>query len=343
MSSLNIDKKQILFDYCIGLTTKEQSEKAHELITENKEAAILYSKMKAVFMPLEIAGIENCPEDLVEKTFLRINNLTSPNKGLNELLKAEQNKKTPIKIGFLSNFSEVAGIAAAILLITGILVPTFGYARQRYWRQQCGMGMKEIFSGFRNYMSDHDNRPPSVARADGANWWKIGNEKESNTGHMYLLVTKEYVRPEKFICPSKKNWNRPAKDSVKFKSFMVNYKNYRDFPDRRCVTYSFPIVCQKPSGKLSCRKALMADSNPIFEQLPEDQSQTFYIELKKEQLHVNSNNHKNRGQNVLFGDGRVEFLKTRQISTDDLFTLQDTDVYKGNEIPSCSTDQFLAP
>jgi prepilin-type processing-associated H-X9-DG protein len=87
----------------------------------------------------------------------------------------------------------------------------------------------------------------------------------------------------------------------------------------------------------------MGDRNPIFETLPSDYSVTITIELKKELLEANSSNHNKRGQNILFGDGRVEFKKKPQIGLDDIFALQDTDVYQGNETPSCTTDIFLAP
>ena len=51
------------------------------------------------------------------------------------------------------------------------------------------------------------------------------------------------------------------------------------------------------------------------------------------------------GTECLFGDGHIEFLKSRFIgfSEDDIYTLQDTDVYQGCEVPSCETDFFLAP
>ncbi len=99
------------------------------------------------------------------------------------------------------------------------------------------------------------------------------------------------------------------------------------------------------NGRLLCRKVLMADMSPLFEKLPDDHSKSFKLHLNPELLILNSINHKRRGQNVLFGDGRVEFLKTRHtgISKDDIFTLQDTDIYQGYEVPSCATDSFLAP
>ena len=148
MSSVNNDKKQLLFDYCIGIASREQSERASQLINQNEEASILYSKMKAALMPLDNIGIQNCPDDLVERTLFRIRNIPNPNRELTELLKAEQNKKAPIKIGFLRNLTEVAVIAAALLFITGILVPTFGYARNKYWQQQCASSIGDIFDGY---------------------------------------------------------------------------------------------------------------------------------------------------------------------------------------------------
>jgi prepilin-type processing-associated H-X9-DG protein len=118
----------------------------------------------------------------------------------------------------------------------------------------------------------------------------------------------------------------------------------KDFPSRRYVTYSFQINCHRiQNGELLCKKVIMADWNPLFERLPEDFSKEFSLRVNKELLTLNSVNHNRRGQNVLFGDGSVKFLKKRLIGTDDIFTLQDTDVYYGCESPSCETDFFLAP
>ena len=46
-----------------------------------------------------------------------------------------------------------------------------------------------------------------------------------------------------------------------------------------------------------------------------------------------SMNHNRQGQNVLFSDGQVEFLKTRHIGIlqDDIFTVQNIVEYRGNE------------
>ncbi|MHC4185699.1 MAG: hypothetical protein ACYSR4_07170, partial [Planctomycetota bacterium] len=70
--------------------------------------------------------------------------------------------------------------------------------------------------------------------------------------------------------------------------------------------------------------------------------------LNDELLTRNSSNHNRRGQNVLFCDGSIMFIKERHtdISQDDIFTLQNMHAgseIRGHELPSCVTDAFLAP
>jgi len=212
----------------------------------------------------------------------------------------------------------------------------------RSLRQRCQMQMGSVFQGLRNYISDYDDQTPAVASIAGAPWWKLGDqgrENHSNTRNVYLLSKGEYVELNNFVCPS-------CKGEVPLKLTDSQIKRLKDFPSRRYVTYSFQINCRKTaSGKLLCRKVIMADTNPLFEKLPEDFSKQFRLQLTRALLTLNSINHNRRGQNVLFGDGHIEFLKNRSIgiSEDDIYTLQDTDVYQGCEVPSCETDFFLAP
>jgi len=105
-------------------------------------------------------------------------------------------------------------------------------------------------------------------------------------------------------------------------------------------------MCSKPrKGYTAPQKPLIADLSPLFERLPNDYSKPFKLQLDADLLSINSNNHNRRGQNVLFRDGSVDFMKRRDIGIqqDDIFTLRDTRVYHGCEVPSCETDDFLAP
>jgi hypothetical protein len=343
MNRLNKEQKQLLIDYCIGLTSEQENAEAQALINSNEEAAKIHAKFKVALSPLDSLELEDCPDELVERTILQANNLRDLGQHqLEQLLATEQTKKVTTKISFWRNFSEVAAVAAAIMLIVGVLVPAMSASRQKSWRQRCQRQMGSIFRGISDYISDNDGRLPAVATAVGAPWWKVGyqgEENQSNTRHVYLLAKNDYVDMNNFVCPGSK-----GEKPVKLTDSQI--KKLKDFPGREHITYSFQIRCRtKAGGKLMCRKALMADWNPLFEQLPEDFSRQLRLRLNRKLLTLNSVNHDRRGQNVLFGDGCVRFLKTRfiGISEDDIYTLQDTDIYRGSEVPSCETDFFLAP
>jgi prepilin-type processing-associated H-X9-DG protein len=338
MKPLNSEQKQLLFDYCIGLTSPEQNSQAEALISSNEEADKIHSKLKATFAPLNSIEPESCPDALAERTVWRLKSLANSSQDrLQQLLASEQTRETAAKKSQWLGLGRKLATAAVFMIAGSILITSFravsSYARHHSQLQQCQMQQSSIFQGLKNYISDHDC-PPTVATAEGAPWYKLGDqssENHSNTRRPYLLVKGGYVESRCFICPT------CSKDEI---------RTYKDFPDRRYITYSFQISCRGVGdSKLLFRKVLMADLSPLFEKLPKDFDKPLKLRLNLELLTRNSINHKRRGQNVLFGDGHTEFLKTRfiNLSKDDIFTLQDTDVYQGCEVPSCETDFFLAP
>jgi hypothetical protein len=343
MNPLNNEQKELLFDYCIGLTSQQEKDEAEALISSNQEAAEIHQKLKAAIEPLSSIVAESCPDELVEKTIYRVQDHSdSSQEQLRQLLASEQDKKVTIKLGAWRNFSQRAAVAALIIFSIGILVPALRALHLKSLRQRCQMQMSSIFQGLHNYILDHDDKAPAVATVAGAPWWKLGDqgsENHSNGRHIYLLPKYDYVDIENFVCPA-------CKGEVPLKLTDSQVKRLKDFPSRRYITYSFQINCRRTAGgKLLCRKVIMADMNPLFENLPEDLPEQFRLQLNRTLLTLNSINHKRRGQNVLLGDGHIEFLKSRFIgfSEDDIYTLQDTDEYIGCEVPSCETDFFLAP
>jgi len=341
MIPLNSDQKKLLFDYCIGLTSQEDIAEAQNLISSNPEAAELHARMKATLSPLEGYESEPCPDDLAERTVLRLTNMANAAQGrLQQLLADEQTRAVqhirPPWMGWVRNLA-----TAAVFMIAGtVLLATLNFMRYNSRLQRCGMQQSNIFQGLNSYINDHDGQQPDLASAAGSPWWKVGyqgNENHSNTRRLYLLPKGGYVMLGDFVCPGCKRGHTSEMTPAQMQA-------YKDFPERDNVTYSFQISCRRgQNGELLCRKVVMADWNPIFERLPEDFSKQLRVQLDREMLTLNSINHRRRGQNVLFGDGRVEFMKTRFIGTDDIFTLRDTDIYQGFEMPSCESDYFVAP
>jgi len=334
MSSLSNEQKELLLDNCIGLTSKEEAAEAEALIS-------------SAFAPLEALEPESCPDELAEGAIWRLtNHARSSQDRLEQLLAAEETKELASAKGqFWRNLGKMAATAAVIMVFASIYFALSSFARQKSWQQACGAQLGRIWEGIDQYISDHDDQLPAVAIEAGQPWWKVGyqgKEDQSITRGMWRLVRDHYVNPSEFVCPGRKRASAKPLD-------MSQVQNYNDFRSRDDITYSVRIWCGKPRREsVVGRKVFMTDSNPIFENLPRDFSRELKLRLDKRSLAVNSRNHKGRGQNVLFCDGSVEFIKVRRIgiSKDDVFTLecmyQGFEV-RGCEMPSCETDAFAAP
>lgn len=343
MSSLSNEQKQLLFDYCLGLTSQEAAAEAEALISSSEEAAELHSKLKVSLSPLDSLTLETCPDELAERTIGRLNNFArSSQLRLEQLLTSEQARPVTTKSRIWWNLGKIAAAAAVILIIAGIIFPPLDLLRQNSPLYQCEMGLGRMYRGIQQYKLDHNDEMPAVATAPGAPWHKVGyqgKENYSNTRNMWLLVKGRYVKPADFVCPG-----RRRKLVIRLDPSQI--QNYNDFPTRSYITYSIRIRCSKSTKPhLRSRRILISDLSPLFENLPRDFAEPFKLELDEKLLHLNSINHKRRGQNVLFSDGTVKFIKNRHtdISDDDIFTLQGTTTYHGCETPSCESDTFLAP
>jgi hypothetical protein len=347
MRSLSNQQKELLFDYCMGLTSQDETSDAEALIASNEEAAELHSKIKSSIIPLENLVLESepCPDTLIERTIWRLTNLANSSQHqLERLPAAEQAPQRAIKSWL---WGKRVAIAAVFLIIGTISFASFtsiaNYSRQKSWQQLCAVQLQQIWQALNSYSSDYDGKLPALASTAGEPWWKVGyqgKENHSNTRPMWLLVKLGYDdKPANFVCPGSSKGKTPQLDASQV-------QNYNDFPSRKYMTYSFKISCNSSNGgKLVYRKVLMADLSPLFEDLPSDYSESLHLRMNKDTLTKNSINHRRRGQNVMFGDGRVEFIKTRftNLLEDDIFTLRDTDIYHGCELPSCESDFFLAP
>ncbi|MCJ7777867.1 MAG: hypothetical protein MUP16_06090 [Sedimentisphaerales bacterium] len=343
MSTLDNQQKQLIFDYSLGLTTKKESAEAEELIGSSEQAAELHAALQSITSALDSLESELCPDELVERTILRLTNTARTSEARLAQLLADEQAKTAVRPWRLWwNAGRVLAAAAVILIAAGVWFAPLNFVRQQYYQQRCQMQLARIAGGVEQYMADHDGQMPAVATTAGAPWWKVGyqgDDNYSNTRHLWLLVRGGYVEPVNFVCPGTKRGQVVLLDSSQV-------KDYNDFPNRKHVTFSFRIRCDKPQGASpTSRGILISDLNPLFESLPAPDAKPPVIQLNKELSNLNSANHNRRGQNVLLNDGSVKFLKTRGFGTaeDDIFTLQNTKVYQGVEVPLCESDTFLAP
>ena len=349
MSSLNYDQKELIFDYSLGLLNEKQTAEAEALIDSEPEAAALSVYLSGSLLPLEAVPASTCPDELVDSTVERLKEASSGNAaaGIDRLLSAEQAKTRAVKHPAWRNAVSRLATAAMFMIVGTLLITSWNTAKRYYIsnsrQQQCMMQLGNIFNGFNQYKNDHNDNMPSVATSAGSPWWKIGQsdsrKNHSNTRHMWLLVKEGYLAPTDFICPARACIRRVTYNRAALKRFY-------DFPDRRLVNYSFRLACKDRGDRCNpSEKALIADMSPVFETLPQYGSRNLILEVDENLMRVNSGNHGYRGQNILYGDGSVDFAEERNVGIrrDDIFTLRNIRVYHGNEMPKCATDTFLAP
>jgi prepilin-type processing-associated H-X9-DG protein len=348
MTPLSDRQKQLLFDYALGLTSEAETREAERLVAGDEEAARIHRVLQSAVSPLENWEIEPCPDHLVEATVARFQGAfekeTSQDR-LSQLLATEEKGGRIIRIPLWRNFGSLAAVAAAIVLIAGIIVPAMGLSRQKYFQERCQSQLKGIYAGLASYVSDHDGRMPHVVMAAGAPWWKVGDqgqENQSNTRHAWLLVRKGYLDPDDFVCPGGEKGKPKVLDAQEI-------SRYNDFPGREYVQFSMRMCCPEfGQMTLGQRRVILADLNPLSEKLPSNDSTSMSIRLNRELLR-NSPNHNRRGQNVLFCDGSVEFNRgrtTKVAATDDIYMLNqmcDGCEITGTETPATADDAFLVP
>lgn len=360
MSKLTPEQQQLILDFYFRCASEEDIRCGRDLIASNPEASRLYSGLEETLVHLD--GLHDpCPDNLAELTLARLKlaasarqTAHSSNMRLRELLDEEHRKTAPAdsakrpdekNLGFLRTFFEIGAMAAAVVLVSGLLFPTLSSMRDRSKQVTCQANFGKIGQGLIHYADDNNRNFASAKLEPGAPWWKIGYQSpqnQSNTRYVWQLVRLGYVDGKVFVCPGHKEAVPVAYDASTMQTL-------QDFPCRLNVSYSFMLMSGARTHTLTRRRVIMSDMNPVFARIPTDPSiyQTLNefekVCLDEQLKQLMSPNHRNRGQNVLFCDGSVEFLKDRQYQNDDIFTIRNVLEYTGREAPVDADDVFLVP
>lgn len=364
MNRLSQEQKELILDFYFRCGEQKAIEEGRDLIASNPGAAELYSRLEETLTQLDNVKYEPCPDNLADLTIARLKLAalamrSESDSTLNDLLKQQQHYTAPaasetarsrfqlLKTHYFRPAVETLAAAAAILIVAGMLFPSFGAMRQHSRQLACSRNLGQVGASFAGFFNDHNNQQAADMKIkEGSPWWKIGDngpENQSNTRYVWQLVKQGYVPAEAFICKGR-NGEVPAQVTAE------QVKALQDFPSRNHVSYSFVLFSDRTFNPAQGgRKVLAGDLNPVFEKIPCQQSiyqklNEFEKVLLNEQLRQTmSGNHACRGQNILYTDGSVQFVKTRLINGDDIFTVNGVDTYTGCETPSDTQDVFLAP
>lgn len=231
---------------------------------------------------------------------------------------------------------ELLVVVGIVALLISILLPSLAKAREQGNRIKCASNLRQIAISAIAYANDNRGRFPRT-------YWQPGVGLENSTrggpnnvpasnpfnladpagpvgadnagASLYLLVRGKYVPPEVFRCPSNALAEpMNAAEVDRYSNFPAPLRVYNSysyaaiFPNNNAVKAGWKLdLSSSPDWPLA------ADINPgkggknfSTEEL-QDVTSVAFTDSPRDMARANSNNHRNRGQQVVYVDGHAEW------------------------------------
>ena len=233
----------------------------------------------------------------------------------------------------------VAVITIGVILLKRIFFPSPPMPR----RSSCASNFRQIFNGLYVYANENDRLFPIVTPGTGG---ILGEDRTVNnlrpgakespftdlsptdgrsvSQNLWVLVYYDYATPEVFLCPSS---DRKPKGVDLTDGPGEGPEYFVDFPWKpkgQTISFSFiqpwswmndeEMLRRTWSQGAEARLALGADANNADR--PNYKGSTARLTYEELTRYVNSRNHKGEGQNVLYGDGHVQFERSAYVGID---------------------------
>ena len=228
---------------------------------------------------------------------------------------------------------ELAGIAAAVVLMAAIFIPSMRAARRQELQRRCASQVGQIGAALTRHAIANSGVLPNADHQQ-RRWLPINGEPMASTSAgLFKLVKDQYVPAAVFVCPA--TASQPAR-------YVIHLK-MTDFPSDSHISYSYQhtlgerrISLYNPRLKpVAEQMAVLADSSPVFTG----------GQFNPDRITSSSDNHHGKGQNIWFLAGHVAWSPTPAagVAGNNIYLIEGLDSYRGDETPTDETDTFLLP
>jgi prepilin-type N-terminal cleavage/methylation domain-containing protein/prepilin-type processing-associated H-X9-DG protein len=220
---------------------------------------------------------------------------------------------------------EIVVVIGIIAILMAILLATVEKVRHQAYRANCASNLRQVGQAVLMYVNEHHGEWPRTTYLPGAPpvygtgstasdpFAAAGGPVANDvTASVFLLLRVAKLPPAMVMCP----YNdvnvfhaepKPVLSRANFTDYKTNlgYSFANPYPDPAAVTAGYKL-----SGRLSAEFAVAADLNPGVAPPRDDVRAPTPGAVTSVQKLGLSRNHEKRGQNVLFGDGHVQWHET---------------------------------
>lgn len=244
----------------------------------------------------------------------------------------------PMVVPSLGRWRDVLSAAAVLMVATSVVWTLAGATTHYARRASCMAGLGGVATAMGQYTNDFNGElPMAAASMAGQPWWDVQRDKAvSNSSNLFTLARKNYAPLSSLACPG----NADACRSASCEPDAVDWSSLKE------VSYSYQIMFgqHRPVWKGATQRVVLADRSPVVRRAVMHQA------IRPDE---NSVSHDGAGQQVLFSDGSVRWLRTPVLPSGDniwlpmptvMLNQQPTGIeIHGNELPTSPDDGFVGP